>query len=159
MVEFALVATPGIFILVSIVQMSLGMWQYHTLAHAVREGVQSVVTRGHGCTTGGNTCGTTVGAIATTISKEAIGIAPADLNVTLTTASGATQACNPVNTCFSNVTVWPPSTSSDDLPGKAVTIAGRFTFHSALSMFWPGAASVDFQAVTFSASSTQPIMF
>jgi Flp pilus assembly protein TadG len=159
MIEFCLAAIPGIFLLISSVQMSIGMWQYHTLAHAVRQGAQSVVTKGHGCTTGGNTCGTTVGTIASAIANEAVGIVPADLNVTLTTASGSTQTCNPVSVCFSSTTTWPPSTNSDDLPGKAITIGAQYTFHSALSMFWPGAAPVNFQTVTFSATTTQSILF
>jgi hypothetical protein len=159
MVEFSMAGIPAILVVISAVQMSLGMWQYHTLAYAVKAGAQSVVTKGQGCATGGNTCGVTVGTIAQTISSSAIGIVPSDLNVTLTTASGATTTCNPISTCFSNSTAWPPSTNNDNQPGKLVTLSGNFVSHAALAMFCPGSKPVSFSEATLSASASQPIMF
>lgn len=159
MVEFALAGIPAIFILISTVDLSIGMWEYHTLANALQEGARAVIPRGRGCTTNGNTCGMTVGTVAQGIAAASVGISPAELNVTLTTASGQSQSCNPLNTCFSNSTAWPPSTNNDDLPGKAITITGQLPFHLAMGMVVAGSHRVDFGAVNLSASSAQTIQF
>jgi hypothetical protein len=159
MLEFTLAGIPAIFIIMSTIELSMGMWQYHTLAYALKEATRQVVVRGHGCTTGGNNCGMTVGSITKAISDAGIGISPSELNVTLTTASGQTQACSPLNSCFSSATAWPPSSNSDDKPGKTITISGQFAFHPAIAMLWPGAKSADFSTVTFSTSSAQVIQF
>ena len=46
MVEFALVGIPLIFILISIFEISRGMWMYETVAHAVREGARYAAVHG-----------------------------------------------------------------------------------------------------------------
>jgi hypothetical protein len=147
------------FMMISIVDLSIGMWQYHTLASALKEGTRSVVGHGRGCTTNGNTCGMTVGSVAQAIATSAIGISPAEMNVTLTTASGAAQSCAPLNSCLSNTTAWPPSANNDDYPGKTITLNATLPYRLALGMLFPGSRSVSFAAVTFSASSTQAIQF
>jgi Flp pilus assembly protein TadG len=159
MVEFSLAGIPMIFVLISAVQMALGMWQYETLAYAVKTGAQAVVSKGQGCTTGGNSCGTTVGVIATAISRAAIGISPDDLNVTLVTASGAITSCNPIRTCLSSSTAWPPSTNNDNLVGQTITVTGNFTLTSAMAVFYPGSTPVSINAAKLSATATQPLMF
>jgi Flp pilus assembly protein TadG len=159
MVEFSLVGIPMIFVMISAVQMALGMWQYETLAYAVKTGAQTVASKGSGCTTNGNSCGTTVGAIATAISNAAIGIPASQLNITLTTASGATTSCNPVNTCFSSSTAWPPTSNSDNQPGKSITVSGSFLLNAPAAMYYPGSKPVSFSSATLSASATQPLMF
>jgi hypothetical protein len=159
MIEFSMAGIPMIFVIISAVQMALGMWQYETLAYAVKSGAQSVVSKGQGCTTGGNTCGVTVGAIATTIAQSAIGISVNDLNVTLTTASGAATTCNPISTCTSSTTAWPPSTNNDNQVGQTITVSGNFLLNSAFAMFYPGSKPVSFSAATLSSTATQPLMF
>jgi Flp pilus assembly protein TadG len=159
LVEFSMAGIPMIFVLVSAVQMALGMWQYETLAYGIKTGAQSVVSKGKGCSTGTNSCGTTVGAIATTIANSAIGIPASELSVTLTTASGATTTCNPISDCTSNTTAWPPSTNNDNEPGQIISIKGQFTLNSATAMFYPGAKPVSFSAATLSAAASQVLMF
>jgi Flp pilus assembly protein TadG len=159
LVEFALVVIPAIFIVISTVELGRGMWNYHTLSRAVNDGARLASIRGAGCTTGGNTCSITVGTIATTIATSAIGLPAANFNVTLTTDSGAATACNPLNSCLSNATVWPPSTNSNNLKDKNVTVSAAYNFKSAMAIFWPGNSPVQFGAVTFGASSTQRILF
>ena len=46
MIEFTLVGIPLMFVLISIVELSRGMWIYHTLAHAVKEGTRYTAVRG-----------------------------------------------------------------------------------------------------------------
>ncbi len=122
--EFLMAGIPTVFILISTVDLSLGMWQYHTLARAIKEGTRYLVPRGVDCTLNSNTCSTTVGAVASKIAAEAIGIPATSLNVTLTSQSGQTQTCNPLSSCYSSSTVWPPSTNGDNAVGKLVTIKG-----------------------------------
>ena len=150
---------PMVFVLISAVQMALGMWQYETLAYAVKTGAQTVVSKGQGCTTGGNSCGITVGTIATTIAHSAIGIPASSLNVTLTTASGAVTTCNPISSCTSSTTAWPPSTNSDNMAGKTITVSGSFLLNGAFAMYYPGAKPVTFSSATLTSTATQPLMF
>jgi Flp pilus assembly protein TadG len=160
MVEFALAGIPVIFVLFSTVQLGMAMWSYHTLAYAVRQGARLATFHGKGCTTNGNACTITVGAITTEISNNAPGIVPSQFNVTLTTASGATTTCNPVSTCLSSSTVWPPAANNDNAPGATVTISAMYVFPAALSMFWPGAGSgVSFGTIALPASTQQIIVF
>jgi Flp pilus assembly protein TadG len=159
MVEFTLVCIPAIFILISSVELARGMWNYHTLSRAVNQAARLASIRGAGCTTAGNTCSVTVGTVATTIATAAVGLPTANFNVTLTTDSGAATVCNPLNSCLSSATVWPPSSNSDNQAGKNVTVSATYRFTSAMAMFWPGHNSVQFSAVTFPASSTQKILF
>ena len=159
MIEFTLAGIASIFVMISTVEVSRGMWNYHTVAYAVREGARYASFHGAGCTTSGNTCSVTVGNIASQIATAGIGLDASQLNVTLTTASGATTNCDPLNSCFSDDTVWPPATNSDNAEGGSITISAQYNFQSALTAFWPGAGSADFGAVSFPASSTQIIMY
>jgi Flp pilus assembly protein TadG len=40
LVEFTLVGIPMIFLLISTFEVARGMWEYHTLAYAVKEGTR-----------------------------------------------------------------------------------------------------------------------
>jgi hypothetical protein len=157
MLEFALAGIPAIFILISIVQMGIGMWQYHTLASAVQQTGRYIVVRGRGCVQNGNSCGVTVGTIAQQVATYAVGMPPQLLTVTLTPPSGGATSCAPLNSCFSNGTVWPPAPYN--APGMAFTITGQFTFHPAIGMVWPGTQASGFGSFVLGASSTQEIMF
>lgn len=158
-IEFLFVGIPMLFVTISAVELSIGMWQYATLAYAIHGGSRSAVSKGKNCTTGTNSCGTTVGAITTLILNNAIGIPAASLNVTLTTASGAVTTCNPISNCTSSATAWPPSTNGDNVPGQLITVTGNFIFNSPLAMYYPGAKSVTFAAATLQASASEPLMF
>jgi len=156
LIEFTLVGIPLIFTIISIVEISRGMWAYHSLCYAVNEGTRFASTKGKGCSQGANTCGVTVGGMANQIANTA-GLDPADINVTFYSNSGNVP-CNPVSACFSNATAWPPAGDND--PGMDIKIAGTYTFASALSMFWPGNGNaVSFGTFYFQAYSRQQIQF
>ena len=157
LIEFTLAGIPLIFVMISVVEMSRGMWNYVTLARAVNQTARFASLRGTSCSSGTNSCSVTVGTVASRLATEAIGIPPTDLSATLVTDSGAVTNCQPLTSCTSNATVWPPS--SDNGTGKKVTISVSYNFQSALAMFWPGAGSVQFGAITLPASSTQRILF
>jgi Flp pilus assembly protein TadG len=159
MVEFALAGVASVVLLISTFQLAIGMWNYHTLAYAVHEITRYIAVRGTGCTQPGNTCSVTVGTIAQRIAAVGIGLPSNKVNVTLTTQSGAITPCAPLNTCFSNVTVWPPATNSDNQVGTRITVSAKYQFQGALLFFWPGQAAQSYGAVWLPASSTQQIVF
>lgn len=158
-VEFTLAGIPMIFLLYSTIELSLAMWNYHTLAYAVNEGAHYAAVRGRGCTDNGNSCTTTVGTLTQQIAAAAIGISPDRLQITLTTSSGQARTCNPVNSCFTNNTTWPPATNDDNRPGKGITVSARYLFPSLLAFFCPGDGSVPFGTIALPATSTQQIVF
>ena len=153
-IEFTLAAIPLIFIQISIVEICRGMWDYHSLAQAVKAATRSVATRGADCA--GTGCATTVGQIATTISGFAIGMPASALNVTLTSNAG-TVTCNPLSTCLSSATVWPPA--GGNAVGSDIIISGSYNFTSMLMMFVPGTNGMQFSGVTFKAESRQVILY
>src|SRR5208282_6574762 len=88
-VEFTLVGIPIIFTLVSIVDMSLGMWIYHSQTYAVAQAARYTVVHGQDCTLNGNTCTVTVGNIASAIANTGVGLSTSQWDVTLVSASGS----------------------------------------------------------------------
>jgi len=159
LLEFTLAGIPLLFLLICTVQLSLAMWNYHTLAYAVNQGVRYTALHGQGCSTNGNSCGATVGTIANQIAAAAIGIPSDQVNVSLTTASGQTTTCNPLNSCFSDSTAWPPATNSDNVPGKNVTVSARYVFPFILAMLWPGAGTMRTGTIALPARATQQILY
>ena len=154
--EFTLVAIPLIFILVSVAELGRGMWMYHTLAYAVKEGSRYAIVHGQNCAAASATCADTVQAVAQTVEKAGIGLDPAQVQISLVSAS-ATQTCNPLKTCLTNNAQWPPY--PDNAVGLPVTISGSVPFRSAISMFWPGHGSASTAPVNFGASSQEEIRF
>ena len=155
LVEFTLVGLPLMFVLISTFEMARGMWNYDTLAFAVRTGARYAAAHGKICTTGGNTCSATVSSVAHAIADAAVGLPPQSFSVVLTPATAAATTCAPVSSCFSTATVWPPS--GDNAPGKDIRISATYVFRSALAMFWPGAGKVNFGIFTLGAWTRQPM--
>ncbi|MGO4885584.1 MAG: TadE/TadG family type IV pilus assembly protein [Bryobacteraceae bacterium] len=156
--EFTLVGIPLLFTLISTVEMSRGMWMYQTQAYAISQGVRYLVVHGADCSSSGNSCTTTIGSIAGVIANGGVGLAPAQWNVTLISASGENNiSCNPLSTCLSNSTVWPPS--PDNALGSNVAISATYPFSSAMFMFFPGTTPVSFGTYNLGAYSKQEIMF
>jgi hypothetical protein len=71
MLEFVLIGIPVIFVLISIFEIARGMWTYHTMAYAVREGVRYASVHGKGCASP-NTCQVTIGQITSVITLDKI---------------------------------------------------------------------------------------
>ena len=159
MVEFALAGVASIFLLVCTFHLSMGMWNYHSIANAAHETTRYLAVKGINCTKPGQTCFATVGSIATKFKYYAIGIPADQVNVTLTSHSGATTPCNPLSTCMSSTTVWPPLTNQDNYIGKRVTVSASYRFRSPLLFFWPGSGAVNFGEVWLPSSSTTTIIY
>jgi Flp pilus assembly protein TadG len=153
-IEFTLAAIPMLFVQISLVEICRGMWDYHSLAEAVKVASRTVSTRGAGCA--GLGCSMTVGQVAQVVADYAVGMPASTLNVTLTSNAGSVS-CSPLNSCLGNSTVWPPSGGNS--VGSDIVISGSYKFTSALAMFVPGTGGMRFSAVTFSAQSRQTILF
>ena len=156
LLEFTLIGIPLIFVLISIFELSRAMWNYHTMAYAINEGARLAVVHGQGCTSFGNSCAIRVSDVAQKIASSGLGLIPANLNVTLSSAGG-NVVCNPLSSCFSNTAAWPPAGGS--AAGMNISIAGQYTFCSALSMLWPSSGNVQFAAITLPAYARQRIQF
>ena len=159
LLEFTLVGIPALFLLISIFEISRGMWAYHTMTRAVNVGARYASLHGQGCSRTGYHCGITVGDVANKIAAAAPGISPSALTVTLTSAVSGTVTCNPLSNCLTDATPWPPATSGENEPGKEILITGQYMFRSALAMVAPGSSPDSFAATNLGATSRQLIQF
>lgn len=169
-VEMTLVGIPLIFVLILTFEISRGMWMYHTMAHATREGVRFAIVHGHGCVPNppvvNNNCVRTVGDIATVIANAAVGLDADTTNLTFK-ARGTTVppprtiqigdiTCS-LKACLSNTTAWPP-VGANGL-GQVIEIDIDMPFRSAMAAFWPGTQPQSFTVTKFAASSSDQIQF
>ena len=157
MLEFAFTGIPVMFFLISTIQLSLGMWQYHTLDSALQQAGRYIAVRGRGCTQNGNTCSVTVGTIAQKVATYAVGMPTSGISVVLTPPGGSATTCSPLSSCFTNASVWPASPYN--APGMIFTITGSFTWNPAIGVVWAGAKPNRFPSFVLSASTAQEIMF
>jgi hypothetical protein len=127
-------------VFISIFEMARGMWIYHSLAYAVKEGTRYASVHGATCTTSPNDCGVSFGNIATVMKKAGPALIPTPLTVTFTPSAGSATT-GTLATLVSNNTAWPPSTASGtNAIGRPITITATYPFRSAIAMFWPGTA-------------------
>ncbi len=158
--EFTLVGIPLVCVLISTFEMCRGMWYYHTLAYAVKEGVRYAVVHGQNCSQPPNSCAATISTIARVIRGSEVGLAADSLTLTFTDATGSVTTCS-MSDCIANydVSIWPPATAN--APGQKVTISGTYPFRPAILMFWPGAGKPmgPPKPITFAASSRESIQY
>lgn len=154
MLEFALVGIPTLFLTVSTVEISMAMWDYHTLEEGATVGARYVIT--HGATCAGS-CTVTVGNVVSKITANTVGLNPANLSVTLTSASGSTTY-NPASSYTSNATVFPPS--ADAAVGDDITVTLSYTESNPFTMLWTGNPVVSGgTSYTLGAKSRQRIVY
>ncbi len=159
MVEFTLVGIPLIFILISTFEMARGMWQYHTLANAVKAGTRYAVVHGQNCSILPNACTVTISQIAQIIQFYGTGLPTDTLTLTFTPPSGAATTCT-LSDCIAKQTTgyWPPAGAN--APQSKVKITGVYAFTSGIAMFWPGAGHTQFGGTfNFAADSRENIQF
>ena len=155
-VEMTLVGIPLIFILISTFDIALGMWGYDTLAYGVRETTRYATVHGQDCTTSPNSCGITVSSLAHYFGNAAIGVPSGTVNVSFVSLKDSIT-CNPLSSCFSNTNTFPSANANGT--GDPITVTATYPFKTAIAIFWPGSAPVQFGTVTFYASSTDNIQF
>jgi hypothetical protein len=167
-VEFTFVGIPMIFVLISVFEISRGMWNYHTLAYSAKSGVRFAIVHGQNCLPPQvNTCSKTVADIAQVIQDAGVGLDLNETEVTFSTldnsggVSGTPIVCSlrgSAGGCQSIGTVWPPNDTSNE-KGKLISIKVKTVFRSAIAMLWPGSAPINFGATHFAASSSDTIQF
>ncbi|HLK47448.1 MAG TPA: TadE family protein [Bryobacteraceae bacterium] len=160
LVEFTLVGIPLIFALISIFEISRGMWIYHSLAYAVTEGTRYAIVHGENCTIQPNSCQTTIAGIAGVIQYAGVGLLSDQLSLTFTSKAGSVGPCL-LKDCLiqaAYTSTWPPANAN--LPGMDVTISAKYPFSSAIAMFWPGTGpGLVFPTVNLPATATERIQF
>jgi TadE-like protein len=168
-IEFTLVGIPLVFILISTIEMARGMWIYHTLAYAIKEGTRYAIAQGENSTTPGS-----YQSVCKVIANAGTGLLREDLTLTFYSASNPAGTTFTANNCTGtrwppgyNITDgWPPPPGGspgcqtgvncvDNQPGQTISITGQYPFVSALSMFWPGAGpGMTFQPLTCQGAGT-----
>ena len=158
--EFVLVGIPTVFLVLSVFEISMIMWQYHTLAEAVARVARYAAANGETCYGSGYSCGTTVGNIATAIKDQAVGILSANLTITLT-ANGSQIAQGTVDSFITptlNTTDFPPD-GANGAAGSQITIVASYPIPNPLFGYWPGGGVMAAKKYTLQATSTQEILF
>ncbi len=157
LIEFTLVGIPLIFVVVSTFEVARGMWLYHSLVYSIKLATRFASLHGQNCTIEPNHCAVTVGDIAQLIRSAGSGLDPSRMNVVFTDNTGSTLTCS-MTDCLSDDTPWPPNNAN--MPGMRIGISAKYTFRSAISMFWPGASRQGpAPAIDFPASSVESIKF
>jgi hypothetical protein len=177
-IEMALVGIPIIFTLISIFEMSRGMWIYHTLAYSVKAGVRLASVHGENCINNPpgvtNNCPKFISDIAKVIKDAAVGLDPASTLLTFNANNGDITRCYMGSSSTSSITTplgsgvgclsltttqWPPSANSENQVGKQIRIDIRTRFRSAIAMVFPGAHSVSFAEADLGATSQDIVQF
>ena len=179
LIEFTFVGIPLIFVLVSIFEISRGMWIYHTLAYSVKVGVRYASVHGFNCGPASalptlNTCQVKMGpaslkpadcayetsapatlpTIATVIWCASVGLDPSVTQLAFTDLSGTSAPCS-LTACTG--TIW-PSTSGYNV-GNPISIQITTPFNSMLAMLWPGGKPVSFASKTACGAGGQKAQF
>ncbi len=164
LVEFTFVGIPIIFVLISVFEVSRGMWMYHTLAYSVKNGVRYASVHGINCvgsSFNANSCtvsmgpSSTAGTVANVIRQAAVGLDPASTTLTFTDASGSTSCT--LSAC--NATVWPTSDGVSNAVGQPIRIDIRTPFNNAISMLFTGSSPIKFANGTLGASSQDYVQY
>lgn len=165
LLEFVLVGVPSLFLTISVFEVSMSMWQYHSLAEAAAVGARYAVNHGSDCSQNGNSCTTTARQVASVIENAAVGFDPTKVNVTFTPESGSAIGPYLLNDCVAGdaqaancANNFPPSGSAG-MPPNTITINLTLTIANPFVMFWPGASRVVAHNFTLGAVSTQEILF
>jgi len=159
LVEFTIAGITSAVLMITTVQLALAMWNYHTLATAVHEANRYVIVHGRDCMMGGNSCTITVANIVNKFEANGIGLAPANVNLTLTSDSGTTHTCNPISSCSTDTTQWPPTAVFDNSIGKYSTINAKYKMSTGIMGFWFGTSGTRIGTVALTAQSKVQILF
>jgi hypothetical protein len=165
LLEFTFVGIPIMFVLISIFEISRGMWVYHTLAYSVKAGVRYALVHGINCVPApfnNNICTKTIANVAQVIQDAGVGLDTGDSKtlLTFTDGAGAQTTCflgGATNPCSGKAATWPPGGGNS--VGRTIRIDIVTPFRSAIVLFWPGAKPVSFGVFDLPASSSDVIQF
>jgi len=156
LVEFTMAAIPVVFMTISIFEMSLESWQFHSMAYAIEVAARFACGHGRTCTKNGNTCTIQVKDVANIIATQGPALDSSRLNISLITHS-TTTTCNPLNTCFTNTTQFPSLT--DNGLGLDITITAQYPMRNPLPMMWFRNSSLSGNDFTLGATTRQYIVY
>lgn len=158
LIEFTLVGVPVIFLLISTFEMARGMWIYHTLVNAVKQGARYASVHGQLCATSPNTCTIKIADVAGQIQNAGVGLTPAQLSLTLSTQGGGTVVCT-LDNCLTNTTAPYPDPAGNGV-GNTIEIDALYPFSSMICMFWPaGGSTLPLGTINLPASARERIRF
>lgn len=157
--EFAFAGVPIIFTILSVMEVSRGMWTSSTLSYAVKEATRMAIVHGANCATPPNACAITVGTIARRVADSSQGLLTSQMSVTLlSTGDGVTIRCNPLSACLNNGSVWPAYPGNT--PGSDILITASYPFQSPMGIFFSAFGNSTFGITTkLPASSRERIEF
>ena len=156
MVEFVIAGIAGITLMISTIQMGMAMWNYHTLAEAIHETNRYAASHGRGCNSSG--CNITVADIVAKLRAVAVGIPASNINLTLTSTTQS-RTCNPITSCTSDTTQWPPNDNFDNGAGNYTTMTGKVVVKSVLINLWYGISGQRRDSIAMTSTSSVPIVF
>lgn len=169
MLEFVLVGVSVIFTTISIIEMGVESWNFHSMLFAIDTAARYTSGHGRTCTKNGNSCTIQVKDIATMIAQRVPGVSTSQLNVTLTPATTANAvSCTPLSnctatncpsgvTCTNNTAQFPGST--DNGVGSSITISANFTSSKIIPFFWLGSSGSSGQSYRLTATTNQTIVY
>jgi len=171
LLEFTFVGIPLMFVLVSIFEITRGMWMFNTLAHSVKEGVRLAVVHGNNCVVAPNNCPITAAQICQQMRNQGPGLDPARVIAVTFESSSRTMIypnlsdCELNQNCSGCTTAYFPSRDPgptiDDggSQGSRVEIRAKYRFDSALAFYWTGSRGFTFGRIYLPATAKERIRY
>ncbi len=163
MLEFTLVGIMLMFVWISIVQMSIGMWQYSTMEHATQLAGSYSAVHGQGCVLHGNLCSIKISDAARIIRTNAPGLRPESTNLVFSAISPldhssvlASHSCR-LDHCLTDPTRWPLATFA--APGQEFSIDVDYAYNSGIAMWVPGVGGALFGPCHLPGRTQQIVMY
>jgi len=153
-VEFALVGIFILFAMISIFDIARGLWIYHTLAQAVRDGTRYAIVHGPrnvNPSTNVRLPGSTLADVLAVVRRSAIGIVPEEL--TLRFESAGVITCDPNCPGAALGQSWPPDGALD------VSIQAIYPYRSLVVVYFPGMKGMNFGRFDLGSIARERIVF
>jgi hypothetical protein len=158
MIEFILAGIASATLMISTVQISLAMWNYHTLAYAVHETNRYIIVHGRACSQGTNNCTITVANIVSKFQSNSIGLDASKVTLTLTPQTSTAKSCSPITACSNSSDQWPPSTNLDNYIGRYSTVKASYTTGLGIVSLWFRSKGTRIGTATFTSQSKLAIL-
>jgi len=129
--ETALVFVPTMFLFMGLIEVSRGMWMYHTLASAVKTATRYAIVHGETCTSASAECQITVADVTKVFQQRGLGLDTSAVKFSLV-AGGSRLTCETIAACAMDPTAWPPA--PNNLKGQPVELQAQYRFGT---VFWP----------------------
>jgi Flp pilus assembly protein TadG len=156
LLEFTLTGIPLMFLSLSVIECSIAMLEYDSMANAATVAARYAASHGATCGTP-NTCTVTIEDVANLIANNSWIINTGNMTVTFTDPSGSTTCT--LSTCQTNSATFPSSTGGANAVGNQITINLTHKITNPMPMFWPPNADQDDTGYNLSANSVQVIQF